>query len=171
MNPFRTRGVVWAGIVLSVLALSACDNAHAADKALCSEPVGYSNGPHPYTALSLGSIPTAILALDSTVMGLPLTERCTAQSPEGTTLFSQGFAVASMDGTVEYIGLYQGPNGAPTARMLDKASCDAPKVKSSSQSLALADEVLAPCAPWPQGRARMACLREEDGVRASRSIA
>jgi hypothetical protein len=140
----------------------ACEDAHAADRALCSEPVGYSPGAHPYTALYLGSIPTALTALDATVTGAPLVERCAADGPEGATAFAQAFAVASLDGTIEYIGL-SGGDGAPKARLLDRASCQTPKVKSLAQSLAVVDLVLAPCAPLPAGRARMACLGDAEG--------
>lgn len=156
---------------------NACEDAHVADSALCSKPVGYGNSAHPYTALYLGSIPTALVAIDANTTGLPLTERCTSQSPEGITQFGQGFAVASMDGTIEYIGLYADSTGAAMARILDKASCDVPRVKGLSsamnaslgssradgESAITLDTILAPCAPLPQGRARMACLRDIDG--------
>jgi hypothetical protein len=143
-------------------ATDACDASHAADAGLCSLPVGYASSSQPYTALYLGSIPTALVALDSNVTQAPLLERCAAGGSQASTAFAQAFAVASMDGTIQYMGIGTAQDGSPTVRIVDKSSCEAPTAKATPLSNAVPSQVLAPCAALPAGRARMACLADAD---------
>ena len=133
-----------------------CRSAHPADQALCLSPNGYEQpvGALPYGAVSLRGHPQALAALDANAAGGPFVTHCVGAA--ATASYAGGFAVASVNGAVEFIGLDD--DAQPT--LVDIGFCQPPTLANVEGALVALQEVLDAC-PAAPARRRFACASDE----------
>lgn len=129
-----------------------CPSAHPADRALCVSADGYGQPAEaaPYGGLPTRGVPQALAALPASYLAQPFVAHCLGGTD--TMDFASGFAVASLGGAVELIGLLA--DGTP--RLVDAAFCRPPTLHAVDGSPGDLATVLASCPAHP-ARNRFAC--------------